>query len=76
MTAAELDRLVAMLDAPQAEAALLAGVAVAARDDWKAAAWILARRFPTRWNLPERPAALAADDSDDPLDGDWPPDVA
>jgi hypothetical protein len=76
MTASELDRLVAMLDAPKAEVALVAGISVAAAGSWQAAAWLLERQHPERWgNLAERPPALAADDSDDP-DRDWPPDVA
>jgi hypothetical protein len=75
MTASELDRLVATLDAPRAEAMLLAGVAVAAREDWKAAAWILQRRFPTRWDATSRGVTpLAADESNDEFD--WSPDVS
>ena len=67
----ELDRLVALLDAPKAEVALVAGISVAAAESWQAAAWLLSRHWPERWAAEKAPA-LAADDSGDPLDEDWP----
>jgi hypothetical protein len=38
------------------EPRLLARVAQAASNDWRAAAWVLSRRWPERWGPPERQA--------------------
>jgi hypothetical protein len=57
-TAAELDRLVAAVDPARGEMSLVAGIAQAARADWRSAAWLLERRWPERWapNRPRKPA--------------------
>jgi hypothetical protein len=44
----ELDRLVALLDAPNAEVALVAGISIAAAESRQAAAWLLSRHWPER----------------------------
>ncbi len=62
---AEVERAIA-----DAEAAEVGLVIKAARDgDWRAAAWLLERRFSDRWGRGERPVA-EADDRDDELDRD------
>lgn len=53
VTPVELDRLVGRVDAALAETALVNGIARAAAADWRAAAWVLARRYPERWGLPD-----------------------
>ena len=67
---AELERLVGTVPPAAAESALVAGIAQAARADWKAAAFILERRWPQRWSATERTAAL------DEHEYDWTPDAA
>jgi hypothetical protein len=70
----ELDRLVDALGLAAGESALVMGVAAAARDDWRAAVWILEHRWPERWAPAGRAAAskrLAEDEF-----SDWAPDVA
>jgi hypothetical protein len=53
----DLAELVAALDATTSEVALTAGVMMAARQDSRAAAWLLERRHPERWAPPaSRPA--------------------
>jgi hypothetical protein len=66
---AELERLVERLPPTAAESALVSGIAQAARADWKAAAFILERRWPERWSPVERTAATDEHE-------DWAPDVA
>jgi hypothetical protein len=68
----DLDRLVAAIDPAIAEPLLVAGIAVAARDNWQAAAWLLARRHPSRWGPPsQRMPTTALDDLErDDLDLD------
>jgi hypothetical protein len=54
-----------LLDDPRLEGALVGAIAAAARRDWRAAAWILERRWPDRWGRVEvRPLAEAEDDRD------------
>jgi hypothetical protein len=62
---AALARLAEELPPAVAEGALVAGIARAAAADWKAAAFILERRFPSRWG----PATEPVD-----VDEDWSPD--
>lgn len=77
MTPSELDRLVDALEPAVAESALVAGVAAAAREDWRAAAWVLSRRWPERWASVERATAPSGTaDGFDSEFGDWSPDVA
>jgi predicted nucleic acid-binding Zn ribbon protein len=47
--AVELDTLAAQLEPAIAEATLVASIAFAARTDWRAAAHVLATRWPSRW---------------------------
>jgi hypothetical protein len=56
----DFDRLAAAVDPHVAEPALVVGIAVTASRDWKAAAWLLERRFPQRWG-----AGRVAVDEDD-----------
>lgn len=63
LEAAELDELLEQVGQASAEgeAANVARIAAAARDNWQAAAWLLERQFPQRWGRPalrldERPA--------------------
>ena len=49
----QLELLIAGVEPPLAESALVEGIARAARDDWKAAAYILSRRWPERWGRPD-----------------------
>jgi hypothetical protein len=48
----DLDRIIDAVEPALAEAALVRGIERAARDDWKAAARTLERRFPSRWSAP------------------------
>jgi hypothetical protein len=53
-----------------AEERLIAQVAAGAKTNWRAAAWILERRYPERWAPVRRPQAepeLPAVDGDDPF---------
>lgn len=53
------------------EALMVARIVAAAADDWKAAAWLLERRHPTRWTKPDakhRTPARDAQPATDPLD--------
>lgn len=53
----------------EAESMHLALVSRAARDDWRAAAWLLERQHPDRWGKPsDRRAARANDDEPPPAD--------
>src|SRR4051794_32440167 len=52
LPAPRLDVLIAGLDPARAEALLVTLIAMAARDSWTAAAWILERRWPERWGPP------------------------
>jgi hypothetical protein len=44
-----LEELVDAVEPHLAEAALVAGISEAARESWTAAAWLLERRYPSRW---------------------------
>ena len=47
--APDLDQLSAALEPHLTEVALVTGVAAAARTDWRAAAFLLEQRHPSRW---------------------------
>jgi hypothetical protein len=68
----ELERLAETVPPAAAESALVTGIAQAARADWKAAAFILERRWPERWSPTERTAASGGDEHE----LDWTPDAA
>src|SRR5262245_16412631 len=42
-----------LFDDPRLEAALVSAIAAAGRRDWRAAAWVLERRWPERWGRVE-----------------------
>jgi hypothetical protein len=58
---AELAGLADELPAAVAESTLVAGLRDAARLDWKAAAWLLERRWPQRWAPAERTVGTSVD---------------
>jgi hypothetical protein len=58
--APSLDRE-ALLEEAVSEPRLLVYVARAAQTNWRAAAWILERRYPTRWGHGEREPELSPD---------------
>jgi hypothetical protein len=68
---ADLARLADDLPPAVAESALVAGLRDAARLDWKAAAWLLERRWPERWAPIERSTSIDVRD-----EFDWAPDAA
>jgi hypothetical protein len=67
------EELLARISEPRLEAALVSGVARAAARDWRAAVWILERRWPQRWALNRRSTRLEAaleDEFELPVDVD------
>jgi hypothetical protein len=70
---AELERMSYAVPPTAAEVALLAGITQAAAEDWRAAAWVLSRRWPERWSPAERGAVSSSCDGfDEELDGSAP----
>ena len=67
--APDLAQLTAALDPHVAEPVLVASVAVAARESWQAAAWLLERGHPERWSRGAR-------GQDAELEEGWPSDAA
>ncbi len=56
------------LDSALAEERLLASVAHAARENWRASAWLLERRYPEHWaQRPREVEAAPPPDPDDPF---------
>jgi hypothetical protein len=49
------------------EAQLVAAIATVAATQWRAAAWLLERRYPERWSATSRPGSENVLDKDDPF---------
>ena len=64
VTPGELARLVRAVDPAVAEVSLVAGIALAARSDWRSAAWLLERRWPERWAHRLRRTGTSSSSSD------------
>ena len=56
--------MMSAVDTALAEASLVAGIMLAGRSDWRAAAFILERRWPERWALRARAIASAGEPDD------------
>jgi hypothetical protein len=67
-----LAELVDSLEPHIAELALVDGISKAAAEDWRAAAFLLSRRFPQRWAARRRDELDGIDDELDELLGDDP----
>jgi hypothetical protein len=55
------------LSAELREHELVQAIARAAEQNWRAAAWLLERRYPERWSVARKPSTLPAFDAGDPF---------
>jgi hypothetical protein len=74
-TPPELERMSYAVPPTSAEIALVGGIERAAAEDWRAAAWVLARRWPQRWAPVDRVPASSGPAGKDVEDefGGWSP---